>query len=51
MKFQFITDGINKGSILLEYIETEKNVPDMFTKPMTRMKLNTFTKVIVGIPS
>ena len=34
IKFQFIHDEINKGSILLEYIETEKNVSDMFTKPM-----------------
>ena len=36
-----------KGFILLEYIETKKNVADMFTKPMTRIKLNTFRKVIV----
>ena len=29
IKFQFIRDGINKGSILFEYIETEKNVADI----------------------
>ena len=38
IKFQFICDEINKGSILLEYIETEKNVADVFTKPITRIK-------------
>ena len=39
---------MNKGSILLKYTETEKNVADMFTKPMTGIKLNTFRKIIVG---
>ena len=48
IKLQFIHDEINKGSILLEYIETEKNVADMFTKPMTGIKLNIFRKFIVG---
>ena len=48
IKFQFIHDEINKESILLEYIETEKNVADVFTNPMTGIKLNTFRKIIVG---
>ena len=48
IKFQFTCNEINKGSILLEYIETEKNVADMFTKPMTGIKLNTFRKIIQG---
>ena len=47
IKFYFICDEINKGSILLEFIETEENVADVFTKPMTRIKLNTFRKIIV----
>ena len=51
IKFQFICEEINKGSILLESIETKKNVVDMFTKPMTRTKLNTFRKIIEGIQS
>ena len=32
-------DEINKGFIHLEYIETEKIVADVFTKPMTGIKL------------
>ena len=36
IKFQFIHDEINKESILLEYIETEKNVTDVFMKPITK---------------
>ena len=48
MKFQFISDEINKGSILLEFIEIEKNVADVFMKPMIGIKLNTFRKIIVG---
>ena len=38
IEFQFICDEINKGSILLEYIETEKNVDNVLTKPMTGIK-------------
>ena len=48
IKFQFIRDEINKVSILLEYIETKKNVVDVFTKPTIGIKLNTFRKIIVG---
>ena len=48
IKFQFIHDEINKGSILSEYVETEKNVADVFMKPMTGIKLNTFRKIIRG---
>ena len=39
----------NKGSILLEYIATrEKNVTDVFMKPMMGIKLNTLKKIIVA---
>ena len=48
IKFQFICDEINIGSIVLESIETEKNVADVFRKPMTGIKLNTFRKIIVA---
>ena len=48
LKFQFIRDEINKGSIVLESIETEKNVANVFMKPMTGIKLNTFRKIIEG---
>ena len=47
IKFQFIRDEIDKGLILLEYIETEKKVTDVLTKQMTGIKLNTFRKIIV----
>ena len=46
--FQLRRGEMNKGSILLEYIETKKNVADRFMKPMTRIKLNTFRKTIIG---
>ena len=48
IKFQFIRDEINKRSIILEYNEIEKNIADIFTNPITGIKLNTFTKIIVG---
>ena len=37
-------DEINKGSILLEYIEIEKNVADVFTKANNRNKIKHFQK-------
>ena len=48
IKFQFISDEINKGLMLLEYTETEKNGADVFMKPMTGIELNTFRKIIAG---
>ena len=48
MKYQFLHDEINEGFILLKHIDTEKNVADLSIKPMTRLKLNTFRKVILG---
>ena len=48
IKFQFICDEINERLIILEYIETEKNVADVFTKPMSGIKLNTLRKIIEG---
>ena len=47
IKFQFIRDERIKGLILLESIETEKNVADVFMKPMTGIQLKTFRKIIV----
>ena len=47
IKFQFICDEINKRLILLEYIETEKNVADVSIKLMIGIKLNTFRKILV----
>ena len=41
-------DEINKESILLEYIETEKNVGNESTKPMRGLKLSIFRKIVVG---
>ena len=48
IKYQFIRDEIKKGSILLKYIESEKNIADLFTKPWNKIKLNTFQKEIMG---
>ena len=44
IKFQFISDEINKGSILLEYIEAEKNVAGRFYKANDWNKIKYFQK-------
>ena len=40
IKFRFMCDEMNNGSILLEYIVNRENVADVFTKPMTGIELN-----------
>ena len=48
IKYQFIRDEIKKNTIKVQYIQSENNVADVFTKPMTKLKLSNFIKMIVG---
>ena len=36
------------GTAKLEYVPTEDNVPDIFTKPATKVKLEKFKPFIMG---
>ena len=38
-KYHFIKLEVGKGTVLLQYISTENNTADIFTKPMTRNRL------------
>lgn len=38
-KFHFVKDYVSNGEIKLSYVETQKNVADMFTKPLSSVKL------------
>ena len=42
MKYHFIRSEVKNGFISLEYTPTDKNVADLFTKPMSLVKLNKF---------
>ena len=48
IKFHFIREKYNQKLIEISYIPTGENIADVFTKPMTKPKLNTFSKIIFG---
>lgn len=42
------TSEVQKGSIQLKHIVTDKNVADIFTKPVSKVKLEKFRTFILG---
>ena len=48
VKYHFIRDEIRSGKIELQYIPTEDNVADIFTKPVTKLKLDRFKTFLSG---
>ena len=42
VRYHFIRDEIRSGKIELQYVPTEDNVADIFTKPVTKLKLERF---------
>lgn len=48
IKYHFIRSEIQNGNVKLQYIQTDNNVADIFTKPATRVKLEKFKNFILG---
>ena len=48
IKHHFIRSILEDGKIKLVYCPTEDMVADIFTKPMTKFKVQRFIKYIVG---
>ena len=48
IKYHFIRSEIQKGNVRLQYVTTEDNVADIFTKPATKAKLEKFKYFIMG---
>lgn len=44
VKYHFTRDQVDKGIIQLEYCPTERNVADILTKPLGKVKINTLRK-------
>ncbi|CAB3999284.1 Hypothetical predicted protein, partial [Paramuricea clavata] len=42
VKYHFIRSEVRTGSIVLAYIPTDENVADIFTKPVSKVKLDKF---------
>ena len=48
IKYHFIRSEIQNGNVNLQYVPTDDNVADIFTKPATRFKLEKFKTFIMG---
>jgi hypothetical protein len=49
IRFHFLRDEVNKNRLILNYVPSEKNLADVFTKPCTRVKLQEFFTLIFGV--
>ena len=49
IKYHFIRDYYTRNIININYVETEENIADAMTKPMSKIKLNKFRKSLFGI--
>ena len=45
IRYHFIRDEIQKGVVDLIYVPTSNNVADIFTKPLSKFKLNSFSAI------
>ena len=48
IKYHFIRSEIQNGNVKLQYVRTDNNVADIFTKPATRVKLEKLKNFILG---
>ena len=48
VKHHFIRDEVQSGHVIVDYIPSESNVADLFTKPTSRVKLNSFEAYLFG---
>lgn len=48
IKYHFIRSEVLNGNVNLEYVATQDNVADIFTKPVTKVTLQKFKGIILG---
>jgi len=48
IKFHFIRDEIMQKNLIIDYVPTDSNVADLFTKPVARIKLQSFKRHLMG---
>ena len=49
IKYHFIRHQCNRGKIVLLYSPTNENLADIFTKPVNKVKLSSFQRLIFGL--
>jgi hypothetical protein len=47
IRYHFIRDMVQRRALKLQYISTDEQVADVLTKPLSRVKLNTFEIILV----
>ena len=48
IRFHFIRNEIENDSLAILYVPTDENVSDIFTKPMSKIKLQKFKSILFG---
>ena len=48
LRFHFIRNEIENDSLAILYVPTDENVSDIFTKPMSKIKLQKFKSILFG---
>ena len=46
MKFHFLRDCVDGGQIVIEFVETSRQLADVLTKPLGRLRLTELKKMI-----
>ncbi len=49
IRYHFIRIEVQRGVVQLNYVPSDQNIADMFTKPVPKVKLCDFSKVIMGV--
>lgn len=48
VKCHFVHDELKKGTISVNYCQSDRQLADLFTKPLAKTKFNTHKIVLVG---
>ena len=46
VKFHFLKDCVDRGQIVIEFVETGQQLADVLTKPLGRLRLTELKKMI-----
>ena len=46
MKFHFLRDYVDEGQIVIEFVETGRQLTDVLTKPLRRLRLTELKEMI-----
>ena len=46
IKFHYIRDMVERGEMKLQYMETNKQIDDVFIEPLSRVKFDYFREIL-----